>query len=194
MVGGGGFWPVMLFFLSRAGKGGVSERLASEVRLVCPHGVWTRINCSVSIHAGRAECSASSEARAGGQEQGFGDTTKNGNGLACSATLDFDSAISMWPCQYFLSILWQVHTKNISQLSTMAKVVQRQLMAVRGIRAFHSWFVQYMHPSMKQFSEACTRFPQRKSERFEFPVRFICLQALQHARQFSAIVHRYADA
>ena len=36
MVGGGGFWPVMLFFLSRAGKGGVSERLASEVRLVCP--------------------------------------------------------------------------------------------------------------------------------------------------------------
>jgi hypothetical protein len=39
MVGGGGFWPVMLFFLSRAGKGGVSEQLASEVRLVCPHGV-----------------------------------------------------------------------------------------------------------------------------------------------------------
>ena len=122
----------------------------------------------MSIHAGRAECSASSEARAGGQEQGFGDTTKNGNGLACSATLDFDSAISMWPCQYFLSILWQVHTKNISQLSTMAKVVQRQLMAVRGIRAFHSWFVQYMHPSMKQFSEACTRFPQRNLNGLSF--------------------------
>jgi hypothetical protein len=36
--------------------------------------------------------------------------------------------------------------------------------------------------------------PAAQSERFEFPVRFICLQALQHAGQFSAIVHRYADA
>jgi len=150
----------------------------------------------VSIHAGRAECSASSEARAGGQEQGFGDTTKNGNRLDVSA-----QPLTL-PAPFRCG-----HASTFSVLNLVAGPHEEYFPAVDhgkscpttvGGCARDPSFPFVVCPVHASVDEAVQRgmhsVPAAQSERFEFPVRFICLQALQHAGQFSAIVHRYADA